>query len=176
MRPITRRMVSFNLIRPYSQFTKNKPANLIRSEFLDYFTKDLKHSFIRSSPVSPITDQSLAFTNAGMNQVRFSILRNLPPIINLMNTSMFTFQFKGIFLDYYEPPVMKVANSQKCIRVGGKHNDLSVVGKDSYHHTFFEMLGNWSFGNYFKVRYKKQCYFLIFYTRLPPLVLLIYVI
>lgn len=77
MRPITRRMISFNLIRSYSQFTKNKPANLIRSEFLDYFTKDLKHSFIRSSPVSPITDSSLTFTNAGMNQVRFS--KNLPP-------------------------------------------------------------------------------------------------
>ncbi|XP_077269962.1 alanine--tRNA ligase, mitochondrial [Temnothorax americanus] len=126
MNPTTRRMISFRLIRPYSQLTNNKPANLIRNEFLDYFTKDLKHSFIRSSPVSPITDQSLAFINAGMNQ------------------------FKGIFLNYYEPPVTKVANSQKCIRVGGKHNDLSVVGNDSYHHTFFEMLGNWSFGNYLK--------------------------
>lgn len=70
MNPITKKMISFKLIRPYSQFT-NKPANLIRNEFLDYFTKDLKHSFIRSSPVSPITDQSLAFINAGMNQVRF---------------------------------------------------------------------------------------------------------
>ncbi|XP_011051624.1 PREDICTED: alanine--tRNA ligase, mitochondrial [Acromyrmex echinatior] len=119
-------MISLKLIRPYSQFTNNKPANLIRNEFLDYFTKDLKHSFIRSSPVSPITDHSVAFINAGMNQ------------------------FKGIFLDYYKPPVTKVVNSQKCIRVGGKHNDLSIVGKDSYHHTFFEMLGNWSFGDYFK--------------------------
>lgn len=119
-------MISLKLIRPYSQLANGKPANLIRSEFLDYFTNDLKHSFIRSSPVCPVNDQSLAFINAGMNQ------------------------FKGIFLDYYGPPVTKVANSQKCIRVGGKHNDLSVVGNDGYHHTFFEMLGNWSFGDYFK--------------------------
>ena len=62
-------MISLKLIRPYSQFTNNKSANLIRNEFLDYFTKDLKHNFIRSSPVSPITDHSLAFINAGMNQV-----------------------------------------------------------------------------------------------------------
>lgn len=123
---VTKRMTYYKLIRSYNQFTNNKSANLIRKEFLDYFSKDLKHSIIRSSPVSPIADQSLAFINAGMNQ------------------------FKGIFLDYYEPPASKIVNSQKCIRVGGKHNDLSVVGNDSYHHTFFEMLGNWSFGDYFK--------------------------
>ncbi|EFN88295.1 Alanyl-tRNA synthetase, cytoplasmic [Harpegnathos saltator] len=125
MNPVTKRTI-FKLIRLYSHVANNKSANLIRKEFLDYFAKDLKHSIIRSSPVSPITDQSLAFTNAGMNQ------------------------FKGIFLNYYEPPATKVVNSQKCIRVGGKHNDLSVVGNDNYHHTFFEMLGNWSFGDYFK--------------------------
>ncbi|XP_011639548.1 alanine--tRNA ligase, mitochondrial [Pogonomyrmex barbatus] len=119
-------MMSLKLIRPYSQFTNNKPANLIRNEFLDYFSKDLKHDIVRSSPVAPISDHSLAFINAGMNQ------------------------FKGVFLNYYKPPATRVANSQKCIRVGGKHNDLSVVGNDSYHHTFFEMLGNWSFGDYFK--------------------------
>ncbi|XP_072755160.1 alanine--tRNA ligase, mitochondrial [Anoplolepis gracilipes] len=123
--PVTKKMIFYKSIRSYSQFS-NKPANLIRKEFLDYFSKDLKHSFIRSSPVSPIADQSLAFINAGMNQ------------------------FKGIFLDYHKPSAAKVVNSQKCIRVGGKHNDLSVVGNDSYHHTFFEMLGNWSFGDYFK--------------------------
>ncbi|XP_076161952.1 alanine--tRNA ligase, mitochondrial isoform X2 [Ptiloglossa arizonensis] len=115
------------LIRRYS--TSNavkKSAKLIRNEFLDYFEKDLGHTFIRSSPVRPLHDPTVAFVNAGMNQ------------------------FKGIFLDYYDPPVTKAVNSQKCIRISGKHNDLNIVGNDVYHHTFFEMLGNWSFGDYFK--------------------------
>ncbi|KOX74438.1 Alanine--tRNA ligase, mitochondrial [Melipona quadrifasciata] len=114
------------LTRMYSSGTIQKSAKLIRNEFLEYFEKDLGHTFIRSSPVISLNDRTVAFVNAGMNQ------------------------FKGIFLDYYNPLAMKVTNSQKCIRISGKHNDLDTAGNDSYHHTFFEMLGNWSFGSYFK--------------------------
>ncbi|XP_053987093.1 alanine--tRNA ligase, mitochondrial isoform X1 [Hylaeus volcanicus] len=122
-----------SLNRSYSCGTPTaikKSAKLIRNEFLDYFKKDLGHTFVRSSPVLPINDHTVAFVNAGMNQ------------------------FKGVLLDYYNPPASKVVNSQKCIRISGKHNDLNIVGNDTYHHTFFEMLGNWSFGDYFK---KEAC-------------------
>ncbi|MBO4655251.1 MAG: alanine--tRNA ligase, partial [Bacteroidales bacterium] len=100
-------------------------SNEIRKAFLDYFaSKD--HTIVPSAPMVIKNDPTLMFTNAGMNQ------------------------FKDIFLGNVPRKFPRAADSQKCLRVSGKHNDLEEVGKDTYHHTMFEMLGNWSFGDYFK--------------------------
>ena len=105
--------------------SSSKTANQIRNEFLSFF-EEKEHTVVPSDSLVPGNDPTLMFTNAGMNQ------------------------FKDVFLGEGERSYVRAADTQKCLRVSGKHNDLDEVGYDTYHHTFFEMLGNWSFGDYFK--------------------------
>ncbi len=100
-------------------------ANTLRKLYLDFF-QSKEHKIVSSAPIVVKNDPTLMFTNAGMNQ------------------------FKDVFLGDSVPTSLRVVNSQKCLRVSGKHNDLEEVGHDTYHHTMFEMLGSWSFGDYFK--------------------------
>jgi len=100
-------------------------SNRIREIFFEFF-REKHHQIVPSAPMVIKNDPTLMFTNAGMNQ------------------------FKDIFLGNKKPNNLRIANTQKCLRVSGKHNDLEEVGHDTYHHTMFEMLGNWSFGDYFK--------------------------
>ena len=101
-------------------------AKEIRQKYLEFFASK-GHTIVPSAPRVIKNDPTLMFTNAGMNQ------------------------FKDIFLGNTAPKFPRATDSQKCLRVSGKHNDLEEVGHDTYHHTMFEMLGNWSFGDYFKV-------------------------
>ncbi|MDH5594923.1 MAG: alanine--tRNA ligase-related protein, partial [Gammaproteobacteria bacterium] len=121
-----------------------KSSAELRTAFLDYF-KSQRHEIVASSPLVPANDPTLLFTNAGM------------------------VQFKEVFLGQEKRPYMRATSSQRCVRAGGKHNDLENVGYTARHHTFFEMLGNFSFGDYFKREAISYAWdFLTNVLQLPP--------
>ena len=116
----------------------------IRTKFLSFF-ESKNHAIVPSAPMVIKNDPTLMFTNAGMNQ------------------------FKDVFLGNNSAKNNRIADSQKCLRVSGKHNDLEEVGHDTYHHTMFEMLGNWSFGDYFKKEAIEWAYeFLVKEMKIDP--------
>ena len=114
-------------VRPVRELPTMTGVNEIRSGFLGYFARE-GHELVPSSPLVPRNDPTLMFTNAGM------------------------VQFKNVFTGLEKRPYVRATTAQKCVRAGGKHNDLDNVGYTARHHTFFEMLGNFSFGDYFKER------------------------
>ena len=107
-------------------------AREIRAKFLSFF-EEKQHEIVPSAPLVVKDDPTLMFTNAGMNQ------------------------FKDYFLGNKKAKIKRIADTQKCLRVSGKHNDLEEVGIDTYHHTMFEMLGNWSFGDYCRSATIRDC-------------------
>src|SRR6201984_3405039 len=132
------------MIGAEGQYLSMQTTNDIRSAFLDYFARH-DHEIVPSSPLVPRNDPTLLFTNAGM------------------------VQFKNVFTGVEKRPYQRAATAQKCVRAGGKHNDLENVGYTARHHTFFEMLGNFSFGDYFKRQAIRFAWdFLIFNLGLDP--------